>query len=179
MVYTVGEMAKLLDIPASTLRYYDKEGLLPFVERSSGGIRLFRESDFEWLQVIGCMKKAGMSIRDIRQYIQLAMQGDDTIDTRLQMFHHQRQVLLDQRDAAHAGDGGIQVLVLRDGAGRRHHGRPHPHGGGGGSPALPGHPAGASRRGAGEGRCVGVRFSLLTSSLWDGMMSVTSEHQKR
>ena len=43
MVYTVGEMAKLLDIPASTLRYYDKEGLLPFVERSSGGIRLFRE----------------------------------------------------------------------------------------------------------------------------------------
>ena len=96
MVYTVGEMAKLLDIPASTLRYYDKEGLLPFVERSSGGIRMFRESDFEWLQVIGCMKKAGMSIRDIRQYIQLAMQGDDTIDTRLQMFHHQRQVLLDQ-----------------------------------------------------------------------------------
>ena len=44
MVYTVGEMAKLLDIPASTLRYYDKEGLLPFVERSSGGIRLFRET---------------------------------------------------------------------------------------------------------------------------------------
>ena len=42
MVYTVGEMAKLLDIPASTLRYYDKEGLLPFVERSSGGIRPFR-----------------------------------------------------------------------------------------------------------------------------------------
>ena len=58
MVYTVGEMAKKLDVPASTLRYYDKEGLLPFVERSSGGIRMFQESDFEWLQVIGCMKKA-------------------------------------------------------------------------------------------------------------------------
>ena len=83
MVYTVGEMAKLLDIPASTLRYYDKEGLLPFVERSSGGIRLFRESDFEWLQVIGCMKKAGMSIRDIRQYIQL-----DRKSTRLNSSHN-------------------------------------------------------------------------------------------
>ena len=47
MVYTVGEMAKKLDVPASTLRYYDKEGLLPFVERSSGGIRMFQESDFE------------------------------------------------------------------------------------------------------------------------------------
>lgn len=71
MVYTVGEMAKLLGVAASTLRYYDKEGLLPFVERSSGGIRMFRESDIEWLQVIGCMKKAGMSIKDIRQYIEM------------------------------------------------------------------------------------------------------------
>lgn len=87
MVYTVGEMAKLLDIPASTLRYYDKEGLLPFVERSSGGIRLFRKSDFEWLQIIGCMKKAGMSIRDIRQYIEQAQRGDDTIALRLVILH--------------------------------------------------------------------------------------------
>ena len=98
MVCTVGEMAKILDIPASTLRYYDKEGLLPFVERSSGGIRMFRETDIEWLQVIGCMKKAGMSIRDIRQYIELALRGDDTIDTRLKMFTHQRDVLLAQME---------------------------------------------------------------------------------
>ena len=45
MIYTVGEMAQKLGVPASTLRYYDKEGLLPFVERSSGGIRMFREND--------------------------------------------------------------------------------------------------------------------------------------
>ena len=50
MIYTVGEMAQKLGVPASTLRYYDKEGLLPFVERSSGGIRMFRERDFEWLR---------------------------------------------------------------------------------------------------------------------------------
>ena len=73
MTYTVGEMAAMLDVPASTLRYYDKEGLLPFVARSSGGIRQFRDSDLEWLRIIGCMKKAGMSLKDIRQYIQLAM----------------------------------------------------------------------------------------------------------
>ena len=47
-----------LDVPASTLRFYDKEGLLPFVERSPGGIRMFRNTDLEWLQIIGCMKKA-------------------------------------------------------------------------------------------------------------------------
>lgn len=51
MVYTVGEMAKRMGVAASTLRYYDKEGLLPFVERSPGGIRLFRETDVEWLNV--------------------------------------------------------------------------------------------------------------------------------
>ena len=93
MVYTVGEMAKLLDVPASTLRYYDKEGLLPFVERSSGGIRMFQESDFEWLRVIDCLKKAGMSIRDIREYIHLAMEGDSTIALRLELFRRQRRTL--------------------------------------------------------------------------------------
>ena len=105
MTYTVGEMAAMLDVPASTLRYYDKEGLLPFVARSSGGIRQFRDSDLEWLRIIGCMKKAGMSLKDIRQYIQLAMQGNDTIDARLALFRHQREVLEAQmRDLQHTMD---------------------------------------------------------------------------
>lgn len=96
MVYTVGEMAKLLGVPSSTLRYYDKEGLLPFVARSSGGIRMFKDEDFEWLQVIGCLKKSGMSIKDIREYIVLAMQGDSTIDERMQLFYRQREILREQ-----------------------------------------------------------------------------------
>ena len=93
MIYTVGEMAKLLGVPSSTLRYYDKEGLLPFVERSANGIRVFHEKDYEWLQVISCLKKAGMSLKDIREYINLAMQGDDTIDERLALFEKQRKNL--------------------------------------------------------------------------------------
>ena len=80
----------------AALRYYDKEGLLPFVERAAGSIRMFRKSDFEWLQIIRCMKKAGISIKDIRLYIKLTMQGDDTIDTRLEMFRHQREMLTRQ-----------------------------------------------------------------------------------
>lgn len=94
--YTVGEMAEKLQVPASTLRYYDKEGLLPFIERTPGGIRVFHDSDMEWLQIIGCMKKAGMSIGDIRHYIELALEGNDTIDARLQMFRHQKQVVEEQ-----------------------------------------------------------------------------------
>lgn len=98
MVYTVGEMAKLLGVPSSTLRYYDKEGLLPFVERSAGGIRMFHEKDYEWLQIIGCLKKAGMSLKDIREYIHLAMEGDSTIEERLQLFYKQRQILQAQME---------------------------------------------------------------------------------
>ena len=92
-MYTVGEMARMLHVPASTLRYYDKQGLLPFVERSPGGIRVFKDSDFEWLRIIECMKKAGMSLKDIRIYIELAMQGDSTIDARLAMFRRQQDTM--------------------------------------------------------------------------------------
>ena len=93
MVYTVGEMAKLLGVPASTLRYYDKEGLLPFVERSPGGIRMFQEKDYEWLQIIECLKKTGMPLKDIRTYIDMAMRGDETIEQRLKMIEKQRQAV--------------------------------------------------------------------------------------
>lgn len=98
MIYTVGEMAKILGVPASTLRYYDKEGLLPFVERSSGGIRMFQDKDFEWLQIIGCLKKAGMSLKDIKEYLLLTMGGDSTIDQRLEMFQKQKQILRAQME---------------------------------------------------------------------------------
>ncbi len=101
MIYTVGEMARKLNVPASTLRFYDKMGLLPFVERSSGGVRMFREEDFEWLQVIGCLKKAGMKLCDIKKFIQLAMQGDETIDMRLELITAQKQEVERQLTALH------------------------------------------------------------------------------
>ena len=53
----------------TSLRYYDKEGLLPFVERSSGGIRMFKDEDMEWLRLLGCLKKAGMPLREIKAFM--------------------------------------------------------------------------------------------------------------
>lgn len=96
MLYTVGEMAKRLGVPASTLRYYDKEGLLPFVERSAGGIRMFRDSDYEWLQIIECLKKTGMPLKDIRSFVLMAMQGDETIEARLTLILAQRDAVKKQ-----------------------------------------------------------------------------------
>ncbi|MBR2928754.1 MAG: MerR family transcriptional regulator [Oscillospiraceae bacterium] len=98
MVYTVGEMAKLLGVAPSTLRYYDQEGLLPFVERSSNGIRVFQDADYEWLQVIECLKKTGMPLKDIREFIRMAMQGDETIDERLELIVRQREAVRKQME---------------------------------------------------------------------------------
>lgn len=97
MLYTVGEMAKILGIPASTLRYYDKEGLLPFVERSSGGIRMFTDKDYEWLKVIECLKASGLSIKDIRNCIDMATQGDAaSLQNRLILFQSRRDAVKKQ-----------------------------------------------------------------------------------
>lgn len=96
MLYTIGEMAKKLHVAPSKLRYYDKEGLLPFVERSSGGIRMFSDSDFEWLSIIECLKKTGMSLKDIKTFIGWCMDGDSTIEQRLMLIERQREAVLAQ-----------------------------------------------------------------------------------
>ena len=96
MPYTVGEMARRLGVAPSTLRYYDKEGLLPFVERSDGGIGMFKESDYEWLTVIECLKQSGLSIKEIRRYIDLCREGDATIPERLQLFVNRRRAVQQQ-----------------------------------------------------------------------------------
>ena len=97
MFYTIGEMARKLNVAPSTLRYYDKEGLLPFVERSSGGIRMFKDEDMEWLQMLGCLKKAGMPLREIKSFLDWSRQGDATISHRLELLEKQRQSVLEQQ----------------------------------------------------------------------------------
>ena len=96
MLYTVGEMAKAMDIPASTLRYYHKEGLLPFVERSKGGIRMFSEADYSSLMIIDCLKKSGLSIKEIRAYMAMAKEGDSSLKDRLTMFQKRREAVKEQ-----------------------------------------------------------------------------------
>ena len=98
MIYTVGEIAKKLNVTASTLRYYDKEGLLPFVERSGGGMRMFKENDLSWLQIIECLKKTGMPIKDIKHFMDCCMEGDSKIDERLSIIKSQRDAVINQME---------------------------------------------------------------------------------
>lgn len=90
-MYTIGDMAKKMNVATSTLRYYDKEGLLPFVGRSEGGIRIFTEADFSGLSIIHCLKQSGLSIKEIKQFIDMCGKGDETINERLNLFKKKRK----------------------------------------------------------------------------------------
>lgn len=91
MTYSISETAELIGVAASTLRFYEKKGLLPFIERTSGGIRRFSETDLEWLRIIECLKTTGMSLSDIKEYIDLAIEGDSTLKERYELIQHQRE----------------------------------------------------------------------------------------
>ena len=98
MLYTVGEMARQLKIAPSTLRYYDKEGLLPFLERSDGGMRMFKDEDMPWLEIIECLKKTGMPIKEIRHFINCCIEGDSKIEERLSIITAQRDAVVKQME---------------------------------------------------------------------------------
>lgn len=93
MTYTIAQAAARCGLTTHTLRYYDKEGLLPYVDRSESGIRIFKESDFEWLHVITCLKDTGMPIKKIKVFIDLCIQGDEALSERLEILReHKRDV---------------------------------------------------------------------------------------
>lgn len=93
MPYTIGEVAAKTGISTHTLRYYDKEGLMPFVHRNASGVRIFTEDDLDWLNVVECLKKSGLTIREIHQYAQLIVEGDSTIEARREMFYARREAM--------------------------------------------------------------------------------------
>lgn len=88
-MYTIGQVSELFGLPISTLRYYDKEGLLPGLERQSGQ-RRFSDQDLERLRVIECLKVSGLAIKEIKQFIRLCDEGPSTYEQRLQLFEARR-----------------------------------------------------------------------------------------
>jgi len=102
MYYTVCEVAKRLNLSPHTIRFYGKEGLLTFVERDQNGNRIFKESDFERLFIIASLKRAGMSIKQIREFTVLCDEGDATIAQRL-------KIIMDQKEAVEE-----QITALQD-----------------------------------------------------------------
>ena len=90
-MYTIGQVSEMLHLPVSTLRYYDKEGLFPNLERSSG-IRRFSDKEIEALRVIECLKKSGVEIKDIKVFMEWCSQGSSTYSQRRDFFLRQKEI---------------------------------------------------------------------------------------
>ena len=91
MGYTVKVAAERANLNPNTLRYYEKEGLLPHIERSKGGIRHYSDEDLEWLGLVCCLKNTGMSIKQIRDFVDLSLQGPETLKDRCHMLNAHKQ----------------------------------------------------------------------------------------
>lgn len=89
--YSIGEVSKMFDLPISTLHYYDREGLFPNLDRSQSGVRRFNDETIESLRLIECLKKTGMEIKDIKEFITWCQQGSSTYEKRREMFNKQRK----------------------------------------------------------------------------------------
>ncbi len=91
-MYTIGQISEMFHLPISTLRYYDKEGLFPDMERKSG-IRKFGEREVDALRAIECLKASGLEIKEIKLFMQLCTQGSATYVQRRQMFEKRKAVV--------------------------------------------------------------------------------------
>lgn len=94
--YSIGAVAKQFNLTVSTLRYYDKENLIPNLQKNDAGIRFFTTENLETIKIIECLKKSGMPIKDIKTFIQWCAEGDSTLRQRLVMFQSLRSSVKQQ-----------------------------------------------------------------------------------
>lgn len=101
MTYSIKEVAEKTNLSIYTLRFYDKQGLLPFVARNEAGYRVFTDSDLALLNTICCLKNTGMKIKDIQQYIEYVMQGPSSVSQRKDLLlRHRQEVMAKQAEIA-------------------------------------------------------------------------------
>lgn len=101
MTYTIKQVAEKIGVSVPTLRYYDKEGLMPFIEKKENGTRIFKDEDFRGLEIIQCMKNSGMPIKDIKRYMDMCMEGDNTLVDRLEVFLKRKEIVKKQIEELH------------------------------------------------------------------------------
>lgn len=108
-MFTIGQVSEMFGLPVSTLRYYDKVGLFPNMRRSSG-IRQFDAQEIEALRMIECLKKSGMEIKDIRQFMDWCAQGSETYAQRHELFIRQKALVEAEIERMH---GVLDMLTYK------------------------------------------------------------------
>lgn len=93
----IKEVSEKFDISQDTLRYYERISMMPPVTRTAGGIRDYTEEDLKWVELVICMRSAGLPVEVLIEYVKLYQDGDTTIPARLQLLMDQKEVLLNQK----------------------------------------------------------------------------------
>lgn len=96
MEYAISEVAKKMKVTVPTLRYYDSMGLLPNLKKNKSGNRVFTEGDIETIRVIQYLKKSGMQLTEIKEFMNWCQEGDSTIEKRLNLFKKQKENVLSE-----------------------------------------------------------------------------------
>lgn len=110
---SIGEVAAKFNLPESTLRFYEKKGLLPLIERDEAGRRLFSEGQMALLETVLCLKNTHMPISHIKQYIEWVVQGETTLDLRLEMMKNHKQTVLDEIALMTESLKGVEFKITR------------------------------------------------------------------
>lgn len=94
--FTIGQVAEKTGLSIHTIRYYEKEGILPIVKRNESGIRIFEYEDIQWINFLHCLRSTGMPIAQIKNYASLTMQGDPSGSNRLEILKRQKEKIEEQ-----------------------------------------------------------------------------------
>ena len=92
-MYTMMQVCREVGMTYQTLKYYCNEGLIPNVKRDNNNRRIFDEKDVKWIKDLTCLKKCGMSIHEMKEYLDLCMQGESTIISRKEMLRKKQETL--------------------------------------------------------------------------------------
>lgn len=96
MLYTVKQVKEMTGISPYTLRFYEKEGVLPQVERDANGVRIYRDINIDWINTVQALRSTGLSLEEIKHYTELYMRGDETLQQRKEILTEQRGKVEDQ-----------------------------------------------------------------------------------
>ncbi len=92
-MYTMMQVCRELDMTYQTLKFYCNEGLVPNVKRDANNRRVFDESDEKWIKDLTCLKKCGLSIQEMKDYLELCLAGESTIVPRKEMLDKKQERL--------------------------------------------------------------------------------------
>ncbi|MDD3413493.1 MAG: MerR family transcriptional regulator [Lachnospiraceae bacterium] len=96
MMYTIKQISEKTNLTEHTIRYYDREGLIPLITRTKSGIRQFSEDDLEWINLICCLRNSGMPLQEIKEFMQLCLKGKDSLEERRELLIRHRTRIQEQ-----------------------------------------------------------------------------------